>query len=58
MDLDLKNNGHISFSEFCVACFDYKKIISNYWLEEIFNMIDISKTGYIDAIEIREFLNL
>lgn len=56
--LDYNKTLAINFSEFCVANLDYKHYLTENKLKQIFLLLDIDKSGFLDQDNLRQFFHL
>ena len=56
--IDVNNTNEIDFSEFLLATVDYKKLLNDTKLNQIFNMIDADGSGGISRQELKEFFSM
>ena len=56
--LDYNQTSAINFSEFCVANLDYKNYLTEKKLKQIFLLLDIDKSGFLDHNNLKQFFHL
>ena len=56
-NLELNHEGYIDFSEFCMANFNYKKLLNEKKIWRIFCLIDTNKNGEISFTDLEEFFH-
>ena len=56
--IDVNNTNAIDFSEFLLATVDYKKLLSETKLTQVFQMIDADHSGGISRQEIKNFFSI
>ena len=56
--IDVNDTNAIDFSEFLLATVDYKKLLSETKLTQVFQMIDADHSGGISRQEIKNFFSI
>lgn len=56
--VDVNKDEQINYSEFLMATYDFKNNLTSEMIENIFNIIDDDRNGYLTPEEIQKFLNL
>ena len=56
-NIDFNKGKTIDFSEFCTANYNYKKLINDEKIKEIFMMIDTEQNGHITENDLNEFFH-